>query len=936
MLLSAVSNEQGSRLYIEGGGPLPTFILRLDLTGIGQFIHRVAIKASDPQRAIALGSHAYYSSDGGVTWTEASGFTALGEIIAIRFFGPNNVVAITKNAILRSGDNGQSWSNATGTWAGNPNFRDILPLPTSFAVLVSNTAANAGAKIYETPTFGTYTQKHDLSSFLLTNEAPRRIEAMPGGSNLILVTSHRILSIAGYDTTPTSTILFDYWKAMIDAGYPTITERGYASSGNPDADGLMNEVLVETGRIWVGGQNSVSARSLDGGATWALGNVNIAESGTSPYSLFHASGGFGIIYQGSQHLAGDPVPNNPGVFKSTNLGVNFNPFSSFFGSDRLVHMASNIPPSTLGCSDPSACNTQGDLTADDRSCTYATLLTDCSNGDTMSVSSPEVAMLNCRSPRFAINIGGFLGRHGNRSITVLINGTQVFQYTKNFLNSLQPAAEQMEEFLGGLVAYINQHTIYQAQFIPPSQNALVPGSTNGIYISCPSCHGGTITVVNTLLKDVTSDQFVDNGSAGKIVELVEYPGRCWRVCGSGNCVQAQAVTISSIYDTCDQCLPASPSGVCFDCSTSVVRQNGEYLIPTKEDLGIQCVVAGENLSVNLRAVFQSNQPTDLVPVNAGSVCLYPAPVSVEFEGDVLSLFPVGSSISFNTDATSNSVAYNVGAATYEPGNDRTTVTTQQNCLSSGAIDSVTAFYDCSCGVLVTIERITEDGALVLENRQYHCEDGQVNQLFSWMVPDYGKYRITIHADSCGSVRTCTYWMGSCEAIRVVETGCHEYRIETRLPVGAPVGAPQAHTVRITDVADSKVIFNRTVLLPFGIITPGDGVYDVTVLYNGVPVSTVRLVDLCDIKGCRSRLATDIFCGKNDPCDTNCERSEDNERARTEVARINLMLSELEDLLGVAQFRSTQQDLLVDNTPLIARLMRSVRSLYDTCGVCKKA
>lgn len=897
---------------------------------------RIAIKVSDPTRAVASGkTKTAWSSDGGETWTDSAGWTSPTDLISLRFFSGNQVYAVGRNMVQRSTDNGQTWANVTAAgWTGM-NVRDVIEVGGTVYALVSNVTANAGGKIYAHGSGTTWTEHVNMltAPWITGNEAPRRFVLVPGETNKVyLLTSHRLLLIEDFDGTPTSSPLINYWTSLASEGVTGVTERGYAAF---DSDGLLDEILVEDDRIWLSGFNGLRLRSFDAGATWAW-DTSYAASGIGQGRYSEVLGPSGVLLLTGSANPGTPGPRT-GIWRSNNYGVSLNQVQSWPADHFSFHSASSYPANEAGCTDDDACNSATGQTHDDRSCAYATLLTHCSTEEVIHSSSLEIATLACRGPRFELNVGSVQGPGGPRSLTILLNGSQVLQFTWVNVNLLLTPAEQLELFLQQFVAYVNNDTTFTARFIPPSFNTLSPGGVGGVYIGCTGCGGSSITVVPVGLFNVTSSASVDHGSTGQIVELAERPGECWRVCGDGNCLLAAEYTITAIYPDCTRCSPAPPLGACFDCSTTVARSNGEFLIPTDQNRDLQCVIAGENISIAIQAVFPSMTSEVFTPAEGPITCGGPVPVEITLTGDRLTAFPQGSTFGARNISLNQIVSYTVGSVTYDPNMDITTIITEETCLSNAAIDEVHSFYQCICGVQVVIEKVVGSTAESVGNYNFQCNDGAVINSFNWMVPSPDKFRITIRANGCGVVKECIYWLNACEIFQAVETDCHTFEFRIRRPSNAPVDPNRAFTVRVRDIESGTVLLDRMIpnrLIPFRIITPGDGIYMLDVLSGEEVVSSIELIDLCDIQACRKKLVLDIFCGKNDPCCTDCKQTEEMERARLEMTRISLLLGELERTIGLAQYQRNQPSTLQDNHNAKVAIIRAMRNMMDVCGICK--
>jgi hypothetical protein len=883
---------------------------------------------------------AQYSVDGGVTFSQSGfGTTTGGNVRNIHVANDGRWFITKSNKLFRANSLVDPWVDFTPPLPGTQVDTCFVYNDSMAYMVKSFTNGVQGGHLYFTFDNGaTWTFVLDLEAmpgWTALRESPRRVVCNDTGTQVFILTSHRLWRIDDVLTVPAPTILWTFNGAAINASLPNINTAasGYDGLGG-DSYRLFDDLSVDfaTGRIWLAGFNELRAHSFD------QTNFYLSDVSGAINTTFSAFKSHHVIFNGNEGLSGSErdasniLPAKPGIWKSTDGMVNISVLKQFPVKYDMPHFwayRDATPPSPItGCTNDDACNYNADATYDDGSCNQAVLLTDCDTGEQYSTLTPSIVSLGCRNARFAINFSQ-LNDFNAQQLVLLVNGNIEWTYNSSIATG-GTIESRITEFIQGLVGYINLNTTFTAGVIPAAQNPLLPGSTTGIWIYAPDATYANlpVTLLSLGLSGMTFETSFDAGSLGSVIRIAEYPGKCFRVCGQGNCALAQEYTLMSEYASCYVCKPNSVAGgSCIDCA-GMVSYEDEPLVTSETNQHVQCISAGNKLQFDINAVFPDRTSSTISILGFPFIPAPGQPLTLTFLGNVLSQFPVGSS--FETIA--GGTTYTVGSSSYDLGTDITTVISQEDSGEVLSLSAVTTFIECDCSVSVQIENLTT--SVTHFSTSYPCINGEVHQSFDWTIPDYGEYKITIVAEDC------TYLADACSEFRVVETGCHQFDIQLNRPNNS-ASSPGPHTLTITDVSDGSIAYTSNTLtdasFPVRFIGEQDTVYRIVLQLADGRLYQEDVIDLCDLRKCLKKLATEIFCGDDDPC-----KETGNPvltTRRIEVTRISILENQLRDAVMLYRQRwyglpSYDHERLIDLN-LIAKLIKAIRETSLQCGVCDK-
>lgn len=913
---------------------------------------RCMIDPANESKVYAVGTNGSFyagfrSADGGQTFTTSAGISAIGSGDLIRQLkvAGNKVIMMTSTKLIVSTDSGANYAESTPSLAGG-RFVDMHFSDANTGAMIKSFVSGAsGCNLYRTiDNAATWTLGIDMSTLpgWSLNESGRRVFCTQGNDFVMVLTTHKLWLLEWDGSAYTGAILWDH-IVQTQSTFPWLnltTTSGY--QGSADLYKGFDDLFVDivSGRIWLGGTCRLRAHSFDQSVFQFSnpGELNAFPTVAAIYSHGHwfrnASDG---VVTGTDETP--PVfPLTPCIYKTSTGGTSVQEVV-FPTKHNAQHAWGVFTESVPGCTLSDACNYDGSADVDNGSCQVAVRLVDCADITNVLVTSqPDIHGLACRTPRFAFVVQALDPLQQFVNLSLQADGQLVFTYGTNISLSLT-TQERLELFLGGLIYAINSTTTFRAYRIPAAQNLLLPGSPYGVWIEAPDSTFANVTgsmfsaAINGLLNSGTFDA----GSNGSIVRVAEWPGRCFRVCGAGDCAQAQNYTLQSVHPDCSSCVPTAVPTICTDCSR-MVSANGMFLTPSTQDMDIQCLSAGQYLDFALNINFVPRQPQAFTPIESGATCVAGNVLSRTIPGNRTTDFPVGTQFSVQPSGH----IYTVSTVVYDQGNDTTSIVSVEVCQGGAAIDTMTSFYQCPTAVTVVIRDVNNNATLLQSN--YSPLNNIVDVQFSWQVPDYGRYEVIIQAQDCVETRTCRYFFSACETYTVTEIGCHSFRIGLNRPAQAP-GTGQNVTITIKDLNTNTVVYGPSVVtdqlfpVTFAPVDAGDTVYLVTIVGTDRTIHQQEIIDTCDVRTCRQELIRSTLCD-TDPCGKDCKDAEDRAARRQELQRLHFLLTELE--AEVLTYRNRWSGLpdypveRLDHLAGIAPLLNTMRMITKRCGKCGTA
>jgi hypothetical protein len=868
------ASEAEARIYVSNSLSSPAGLLEKDLGSVrwkGSAIH------SAGQHMIAAGDDAIlHSADGGTTWTAPTIAPSLpGEDFRkVQYGSANNAFYMNRKAVYRSTDNGATWAAITPV-ISNVRFMDIHMSndTTGFMVYSQSTPFSGGAIVMKTTNAGTawtFAFTMQTSPDWTVGEAPRRIWCSSDQLLVYMLTSVAFWKI---EYLSGSWVMSRLWNHLQDiaATYGFIApnvSNGWNPGFTLDTVKTFDQLEVSEGspgRIWLGGYYGLRAHSFDELTYLFTDPTSIESSGLANlrmHEMYSASGGF----VGSSKLSPYVSPNQQGIWKTVNGAVSTSMFTVFDPKESLQSISAFRGSVTTGCTIPDSCNYDANAIADDGSCQQAVRLTECTTGQVIHTVSAELSSLACRMPRFGVNIQGVHSLFAGYSATININGSQVFAFNYVVDMGMTPA-ERLAAFISELIFQINSTTTLTATPIQPSQNPFVPNSTTGIWVECDSisCAGQQVIFSQGGLTGVNFSPVLDNGSLGSIAVLAEYPGKCWSICGDGDCALAQTLSLIGSYPDCYRCAPFDAPTTCRDCDSMLVA-GGTPAYTSPENLHKQCISLGQSLDFDINVGFPNPGSNTFLVVNPGSACSTGCPLTTSVAGNHLADFPEGSGFTVNAGTE----VYTVATVSYDQIGDVTTIVSSEACQNGATFTAITSFAACVCSVRLQILDVTNDATLV--DQLYPCIGGLVSQVFSYLPLIPTEIRVLITASDCASSRVCEFWFDVCDSLNLCEIDCHTYRLQARTTLPPTV----EYTVSILNVVTNQIeganltFTGAEMNAGVEVVTPSDGLYIIRVA-NDADSSLERyeIIDLCDAERCRVSLVEDVFCTANDPCDPSC-------------------------------------------------------------------
>ncbi len=767
---------------------------------------------------------------------------------------------------------------------------------------------------------------------------------MNSQADVLLLTTHNLRRrIAGVWTT-----IWEDLRADVTAVHPSylfnetqpsfVTDHRWSPFDRIAVDWALNNIVL-------GGPGGTFARSVAGGpfvvSSCPVDNDPFVSSRHSTVAI----DGNDVYWMISAWDSINPCGHS--IFKSTDGGATFSPspfieFSSGSGIGGVFPADSQWPISMQlvpelsqslveGCSDAAACNQDPATQYDDNLCTYATELRNCEDSSIINAPSADIAYLRPREGAFQFGYAMF-GGVTTAGISISINGLPLFSGSFNLDNTT--IQTQIDDFTAQLIAAFNAAGLgWRAVRTPALFNniASAPGTWITFISDSPANNGASVLITGINITP-NYQNTVDAGQASSTIKLNELDG-CWTVMGPGDCNNLTAATLETVYEDCFRCVPYQPPMVCRDCDSMVTIDSTPIASSFSEDTAT-CVVAGQTMEVNLLIGFPVREQQNLIPLQVGTTCSPSCPITYTFTGDQTLLFQVGSTFQVNPSTN----IYTVASSSYDSNADLTTVVTVEDCAEGVPMESVDTNTGCVCNAVVTVTDLINN--VVVDTVAYPCVDGYISNTYTWVIPQEGRYLVTIVASYCGEERTCTYHLKACGEYIFREAACHGFDITIqRAQVPSPV---PTHTIVIEDMATGAELVNTTVsetALPYRFTSPGDGVYKVTVSNT---LSTTEVVgyifDLCDTRTCREKLVKDLFCSCDDPCaGTECAETAERDNKRYLIQRVMLMWSELEAAVFTYRFQflgipthTAERDAKIQD---IALLVEKLQDVAATCGVC---
>ena len=935
-ILALTKDGLGTSNFYTGLDPVPN-----GLTSVYNELHdyeRTAINAAFPLKMAVVGDNKVaISVDGGANWTSAA-LGVAGTIRQVQWTAENELYVLTSSVLMFSNDNGATFAGIPlpATPGAGPLMDMVWTDSSQGVVLLSGSLV--GGFLHRTDDAGANWFTTDLTPALSAPEAPRRIATRGGGSisELLFLTSHNLSYL--YTTGPTDpyggTAAWWNHNAAITTAFPGYPATGY--TGVTDNNNRFDDLVWNGSRILVGGYNALRAhgQSAPAGTAITMYLTDPALATATPslddYYTHSALNAFSV-FAGSSQLGSSLFPYRPGLNSSVDGGVSTTPFQVFPGTQRLLHHSLVADAPVAGCTNPTSCNYDEDVNTDNGTCIDSVQLINCLTSSIIHTASPGFKKLACHGPRSLVSIEFLDPAMGNQVIGISVGGVLAVNYGTLISTALPPTV-RLETFIGGLVHFINSTTSYRATRVPPLENPVVPGSIGAFYLesSAPGDASVACSIIGMGLLGVVTTQF-SNIYPGAVVRVAEYPDQCFRVCGQGDCLVSQALTLVSSHNTCYDCLPQDTHRICMDCSTQL-RVNGVALGTTCSG----CVSAGNSLNFSLQAQFPEHTEETLTPLEAGTEPGTGCPLTLTFTGDRTTLFPIGSVI---TVFSGDSGIYTVATVVYDSGSDLTTVTTEGNFAETGDLVEVTVFTECPCTVRTLVQRIDATTGLpvMVYDSTVACVDGLVETDFSVLIEQYGRYQVTIEAQDCGGAKTCQYTLDVCNGFKVTKTDCHTYVISLDRPANA-LTTGQLYQVEIKDLSDNAVLLNQSIAdnnFPFQFVNDDDTVYLITVTAPGGQVWKAEVIDLCDMENCKLRLANAIFCN-SDLCATPAG-SQIADYNRDELTRMSILSREIEAAVFSLRYRWTgipdYGPAQLQDLEMLARMIATLRVSSKRCADC---
>lgn len=935
----------------EGNPPHAVRFSSDGLPGDMQIVHippgkpdRCLIDPFDPDHLIVAGvSFCSVSIDAGATWQNVS----VGDSTEVRTL-TSPVAGVlymcTHKFLWKSVDGGFTWSHVS---VGSDGFNKL-----DACFFSANVGWVIEADPFLTQSRLNYTLDGGVSwnlylldgvqGWITDKELAVRLEIKnydtSGSADLVVLSTHSVHLIthsAAGGGTVSGQLLWSFVQA-VQALLPTVTQNGFM--GGTYWVNYFDDLHVRGTFAWIGGYNGLRAHSVD-----LAGFVIDQTSGVHENRELHwyscvRSFNVGEVVLSLAEPGYAAPPLLSGYWSSLDSGSTYNSFQNVIGKEYSrgvsVYLMDEI---SLGCTDPSACNYDPVAGVDSGACQWTVRLSPCAGSDASALDTSTYSLyrLRCRKPAFKFFLGSIAVGQVDLSVKLAVAGIPFVEFQMTVPTGMS-VQDQMQLFVGSLVAYINEQIVFRAHIIPAAYNPWMTGFFGAVEIVAPDDTWGNsaVNLSSFGFVGVTSDISFDRGNTGTVVQVNEFPGQCFTVCDAGNCLQAIPLTLASTHPSCSSCVPVPvQGGACMDCA-SQLSVSGTSLLPNAPD-DLQCLLLGSVLSFDISVGFATHSPQVLVPVEAGQQLVVGQTVVLHFSSDTAQYFPAGSIITLGDSANAH---YTVVSAVYDAVAGVTTLTLGGTYSGYGPIVTVTAFESCSASVYTTVEKLLADGTYsMVFSRLDVAQSGQVQAAFTYNIADYSIYRVLINATDCAGTRTCAYSFRICGDIVVKQGDCHNFYIGLMRPPGS-FGTTANYQLQVTDLYDNSVVVSSQVAessFPVKVIGSADTVYLISVTTPDGITQTAKLIDLCDLLKCRSLLIQRFLC--EDPC-LDDKLSNARKRERMELMRIGVVIGEIERMvygeryraLGIPAIGEVQARDLAD----IAKAIALTRKLSARCADCE--
>lgn len=265
------------------------------------------------------------------------------------------------------------------------------------------------------------------------------------------------------------------------------------------------------------------------------------------------------------------------------------------------------------------------------------------------------------------------------------------------------------------------------------------------------------------------------------------------------------------------------------------------------------------------------------------------------------------------------------------------------CASQG--DTVTFSLDfvfpvreadpCEASVTIVVEQLSGTTWSIVHQQTVVAVDHEVDTDVDYVIPAYGRYRISVIASDCIETRSCMYYLRACEEIQSVRTGCHAYEMRLNRPVSE--AGDVVYSVSVKNIVTGEALLSEDIDegdFPIAITNDEDMVYLVEVTSSAGGSWTSEIIDPCDLEACRAKLIKEIAC-EADPC----TEKETRELAlkREEVANATLMLQHIHALVFNYRHRWTSVPAYSEERRLdllaIGNAIDTARRITARCADC---
>jgi hypothetical protein len=921
--IAAITNASGvCTLYLGGAGAASS------LTQAYQEVHLyqlVRLNRLDPRRiAIASDTQLTFSIDGGVTWNHEL-LPGTGTVKQLQWVDLTTLIITRTDTIFRSDLSGFSLFQPLIPDGGD-DIVDSYWETQSKGWFMRNDPTRPDGHLHFTLDGVVWSTLH-MSAITGWNleEAPRRIAVWTGPGIVLLLTSHSVFSGTHADDFSSNTFarIWDYEPVV--SAIPGMVFSGYNAGVDENTRFDDIKVFTPSGRIWLGGFQSLRAHST-GGAFFLTDIDSIVPDRHVYYR--HSVTDPDRVFAGSSEDPLSLFPLRPGLNSSQNGGIDMAIYKNFPGEVLIDHDAL-FPADILGCSDPEACNfiTEfeheyvGLVVSDDGSCENAVQLIGCQTGLVLHTTSPEIVELSCELPSATITITSMTS-DPDQHVEIDGVGLSNISYEGDFsIATSYTMLDRITAFIAELVASINASGEMRAS--NPSPGVIT------IFTLDPNYAEGAI-VMSMIGVGYTNSPRFGTGTPGRVVRL-EGQSECFYVCGRGRCSEALDYTLMESFDNCVFCDVRATGHICLNC-TNVVSFNGVPIRTSDSFSDPECIGIQGTIDVRIRASIPVRSYPS-VALNVAYTC-GAGPVIFSVSGDHSEHYPSLSQLT----TIPNGHVYTVASSYFDPNTGNTLITTVEACQGDEET-SLIPFNPCSCGVNVSYEEWVGGDWVVISDESYPCVNGSVSQDLELDIDHAGQYRIKVTATDCVEVQECAYYLTSCAPLSITETSCHNFLIS---PSGnwhdgsdGPTGS-----IKITDLVSGTVMVDEELEwedIPFSLTTNKDSLLLIEIQFGDQKFNQ-EVLDLCDLYACRKSLLTKLLCEK-DPCkEGDC--SEAISLLRSDANNANILMSEIERVtrtyryrwLGVYDYGSEQMKDLSE----VISLINMARLLSGRCGECDQS